>query len=201
MLKTSLTTLLTGSLLAVSSFSLAANLVVGEKIPPFNVADKGECVLKADDTDFIPWSTDALKGSVQVVEYVAARAGIDDIDRAFFTALEQANFTAGQIAITKLVNSDDAMWGTSGLVAGEIRKNKKKEPSVRLVVDAEGVGQQQWELTKKNAALAILDANGKVLFFKEGGPDAEEIQQMIELIKQQLKPATPGNLSVSSLTQ
>lgn len=165
----------------------AAGITVGEKFPSIAISDLGECVLKGDETAFAPWSSDGLDGKVQVVEYVAARAGIDDIHRPFFDALAAADYPAGAVGIVKLVNSDDALWGTSGLVAGEIRKNKKEKPEHRLVVDAEGLGQQQWDLEKKNAALAILDSSGTVLFFKEGSLTDQEIAQTIATIGEQLR--------------
>lgn len=176
-----------------SVFVAAADIVVGEPLPQVAIADKGECVLKGDEIDYQPWQSEALRGQVYIVEYVAARAGVDKINAAFFSALEEASLPADQVGVIKMVNSDDAMWGTSGLVAGEIEKTKRKEPQTRFVIDAEGLAQQKWDLQKKGAALAILDAEGEVLFFKEGGVAADDISRSLELIRQQL----PSTLSVA----
>ena len=173
-------------LLLGSALSFAANITVGEKLPALKIDDKGECVLKGSQTEFVPWNSGSLGGKVEVVEYVAARAGIDDIHKPFFDVFKKEAFPAAQVGVIKLVNSDDAMWGTSGLVAGEIRKNKKQEPDTRLVVDADGLGLKLWKLHEKQASLAILDQQGNVLFFKEGPLTDAEISTNIALIKQQL---------------
>lgn len=172
---------------AVLSFGVqAANIVAGEKLSNLSIQELGECVLSDGDTTFQPWNTGNLLGQVHVMEYLAARAGVDDINRSFYDALKAEQIPTEQVAITKLINSDDALWGTSGLVPGEIKKNKKLLPEHRLVIDSEGLGQQQWDLNKKSAALAVLDASGKVLFFKQGGLTDAEVQSTVAMIKQQL---------------
>jgi len=161
----------------------AANIDLGETLAPLAVQELGECVLEGGDTSFRPWSSATLLGRVQVLEYTAARAGVDEIHRAFFAALAAGNFPAGSVPVTKLVNSDDALWGTSGLVAGEIEKNKQADPAIRLVVDAQGLGQRQWDLQKQSAALAILDPAGRVLYFSEGEMSAAEVAAAIAAVR------------------
>lgn len=175
---------LTQMLSAVAA--IAAPITVGEPFPAIAIERLGECVIEGNGTAFRPWRSDSMLGRVQVFEYVAARAGIDGVHRAFFAQVRQAQFPAERFAITKLVNADDALWGTSGLVADEIRKNKRQTPDVVLVVDAEGRGLREWRLAAKSAALAILDRQGKVLFFKEGALTDEEIRAGIALIRRQL---------------
>lgn len=163
-----------------------ANIEVGKMLPSLEIAEKGECVLKESAISYEPWHTDALQGQVQILEHVAARAGVDKINASFYAAVKAA-IPEGQLAFSTIVNSDDAMWGTSGLVPGEIEKNKRKEPNVRFIIDTEGLALSKWGLEAKSAAIAILDAQGKVLYFKEGGFSDEEITQGLSLIKQQLE--------------
>lgn len=165
----------------------AATITVGKPLPAISISNLGECVLKGGDAVFQPWSSSQLRGKVQILEYVAARAGIDKIHKPFYDAVKAAHFPADKVAITKLVNSDDAFWGTSGLVAGAVKKNKKATPGQTLVVDADGLGRKQWDLQKKNAALAILDPSGTVLFFKEGKLTGDEISHTVDRIRQTLK--------------
>lgn len=166
--------------------ALAAPVTVGQPFPAIAIENIGECVIEGEGTAFRPWHSNRMLGKVQVVEYVAARAGIDAVHRAFFAEVRQARFPAQHFAVTRLVNADDALWGTSGLVPEEIRKNKRQTPDVHLVVDAEGRGLREWRLAPKGAALAILDRHGKVLFFKEGALTDEEIRTSIALLVQQV---------------
>ncbi len=156
---------------------------VGAPLAPLAIEEDGECVLDGDDTRFVPWNSGSLQGQVQVLEYVAARAGVDDIHMGFFVALKDAALPKDQYQITRVVNSDDAMWGTSGLVVGEVEKTKLAQPGVGLVVDAQGLGQQQWALEKKTAALIILDASGTVLFFDEGEMTADEVDTAVAAVR------------------
>lgn len=165
----------------------ASNVVVGKKLPAVEIVDKGECVIRQADIDYVPWHSKTLQGQVHIVEYVAARAGVDKINAAFFAAVKEANIPMEQLTIFKMVNSDDALWGTSGLVAGEIEKTKRKEPDTRFVIDAQGLGLEAWGLQEKSAAIAVLDAQGQVLFFKEGGLSEAEVAQSLKLIRQQLE--------------
>lgn len=169
----------------------AADIAVGAQLSPLAITDLGECILEGGDTAFRPWSSKALAGEVQVLEYTAARAGVDKVHAAFFLALAAAGFPAGEVQVTKLVNSDDALWGTSGLVAGEIEKNKRASPGTAFVVDAQGIGRQQWQLQGKTAALAVLDPTGRVLYFSEGEMSPAETAAAIEAIRAALASAPP----------
>lgn len=169
---------------------IAAPITVGQPFPAIAIVNIGECVIEGAGTAFRPWDSNSMLGKVQVFEYVAARAGIDAVHRPFFEELQRERIPAQHLAITKVVNSDDALWGTSGLVPDEIRKNKRQAPDVALVVDAEGRGLREWRLAPKGAALAILDRHGRVLFFKEGALTDEEIRTSITLLRRQL-PAGP----------
>ncbi|WP_167854929.1 YtfJ family protein [Mangrovimicrobium sediminis] len=160
-----------------------ASIEVGAPLAPLAVEEDGECVLDGDDTRFVPWDSGSLQGKVQVLEYVAARAGVDDIHMTFFVALKDAALPRDKYQITRVVNSDDALWGTSGLVVGEIEKTKRAQPGVDLVVDAQGLGQQQWALEKKTAALIILDASGTVLFFDQGEITASEVDTALAAVR------------------
>lgn len=179
-------TLLLALVLACASPAINAAIAVDTALPSLTIQKDGECVLEGDDTAFVPWSTDKLAGKVQVIEYLAARAGIDQYHADFFKALKAAGLSEDVVPVTTIVNADDALWGTSGLVVGEIEKNKRQNPKAILVVDAEGLGQQKWDLQKKTAALVVVDASGKVLYFDEGEMPAEEVSRAVDLISAQL---------------
>ena len=164
----------------------AAAIAVGEKLPPLQIADIGECLIKGDEAVFKPWQSSQLLGKVHLVEYMAARAGIDKVQQPLYTAIKAAQLPPENFGLAKLVNADDALLGTSGMVAPEVRKSKKQLPQEIFVVDAAGAGRAQWQLQEKGSAVAIVDAAGTVLFFKEGALTDAEIAQAIALIRQHL---------------
>lgn len=171
--------------LVLPSLGFSASITVGQSLSALSGNDVEECVIEGDEVVLKPWNSSQLNGKVQVVEYMAARAGVDKVNENFFNALKTSGMDE-QVGMAKLVNSDDALWGTSGMVAVEMKKNKKKTPELTMVIDSEGVGQQQWDLEKKGVALMILDPRGEVLFFKEGQLSSDDIRTALAKIRAQL---------------
>ncbi len=182
-MKKTLQKLLLPALVSMSAPVFAIS--VGEQLPTVNVEELGECIVADGDIEHAPWSSAALRGGLQVIEHAAARAGVESLNSAFYSALETSGVDGRAYGITKIVNSDDALWGTSGLVAGEVGKNKIADPNVAFVIDAEGLAQRQWELEKKTSALILLDADGKVIYFKQGGTSAEDAAEAVAALQAQ----------------
>jgi YtfJ family uncharacterized protein len=170
----------------LSAVAHAAQIRVGDELPPLRIADLGECLIRGQEPVFEPWDSSSMRGKLQLVEYVAARAGIDRLHKPLYDAIRAAAFPAGRLGVIKLVNSDDALWGTSGMVASKVGENKKEIPENRLVVDAEGIGLRRWGLQEKSGAVALLDRSGRVLFFKEGGLTKGEIRTVVDLVRNSL---------------
>jgi YtfJ family uncharacterized protein len=164
----------------------AADIRVGERLPALRIADLGECVLRGEDAVYAPWESSAMLGRIRIVEYVAARVTVSRIHEPLYDEVRRARFPAGELAVTKLVNSDDALLGTSGLVASKVAENKRESPENSLVVDANGIGLRRWGLQEGSGALALLDRSGEVLFFKEGGLTGDEIDTVVSLIRERL---------------
>jgi YtfJ family uncharacterized protein len=170
----------------LSTVGYAAEIRVGERLPPLRIADLGECMIRGEEAVFEPWDSSALLGRIRVVEYVAARASTSRLHEPLYDEIAKAGFPPGELVVTKLVNSDDALWGTSGLVASKVGDNKKEFPENILVVDAKGIGRRRWGLKEASGAIALLDRSGEVLFFKEGGLTEDEIRTVVALVKEHL---------------
>ena len=52
--------------------------------------------------------------------------------------------------------------------------------------DSEGIARQAWGLRKKSSTVIILDAEGKVIFFKDGKLSQREIEKAVALIEKEL---------------
>jgi len=167
-------------------FTQAATITVGQQLAPLAIKTKGEIVLQGETITHKKWDSASMRGKVQVFQYMAARMGIDAINKSFIDAVTVAQFPIDKFAVTTLINLDDALWGTSGIVSAELKRNKKEHPDAVMVVDKKGKGLELWSLQSKNCAIVILDGTGKVLFFKEGELSDEDIKANLVLIQQNL---------------
>mgnify|MGYP000041198710 CR=1 FL=1 len=154
--------------LSLYSFSAVASTIkVGQPLPAVQLLNLGECIIKEHKAIFQPWRSEALYGKISIVEYAAARVGIDKIQADFYAAIARADFPADKVSIVKLINSNDTMWGTSSMVPAEIKKQKLANPEHGFIVDATGEGLKTWGLEKKQSYIVILNASGNVLLDTE----------------------------------
>ena len=78
------------------------------------------------------------------------------------------------------------MFGTSGIVQRTVEDRKWKYVVLGFVLDKEGVIRNAWGLAPESSAVIILNRFEKVIFFKDGQLNQVEIDQAIQLIKQNL---------------
>jgi len=189
-------------ILIVVGNAYANSIKVGEKLPLIEISDKGllvpeydineeKMVYKADtDISHKKWSSSELIGRVGVVYHLAARAGVDDINKPFIDALIAADLPEylpnSPYKTTTILNTDDALWGTAGIASGRFEKSQKKTTYAIFVNDCSGVAQKCWGLKQKESAVIILDKDGSVLYFKEGKLTEEEIIKSVNLIQAKL---------------
>jgi YtfJ family uncharacterized protein len=162
--------------------ALAGAPTVGAPLPLLSIAERGELVMSGDDFKFVPWRSDAGLGNVNVVQYFAATQSDSEIFKPF-TDLIGKSFAPGAVHITTVLNLDAAMWGTSGMVISELKKNKKIHPQATLVVDDKGVGVTEWALGQKGAGLMIVDDKGIVKYFTKQAMTDAELNAGVELVR------------------
>jgi len=182
---------------------MASNIQVGKKLPEIQVKSDGllvpdyeikdnKMVFKKDgDIHFTEWNSTSCSGRVKCIYHLAARNGIDEINKPFIDALIKANLPEklpdSPYKTITILNLDDALWGTSSIAKSRFKKSQKKFSFAYYVADEDGVAQKEWGLKKNNSAVIILDQNDKVLFFKEGKLTPKEINKAVTLIKDSLK--------------
>ncbi len=170
--------------LLYSSFLLANDLAIGEYLPATSVDDKGLLMLNDDGFQYRDWSTEELRGKVFVLQVMAGRTAAIELNDPMITAIKEANFSAETFEMVTIINTDDAIWGTSLFVKGAIEDNKREYPDAEFVVDDSSKVHELWKLQKESSAIIVLDKNGKVVFAKDGALNDGEIKQAIELIHQ-----------------
>jgi YtfJ family uncharacterized protein len=196
------TMLLIVTALFAVNFAFADSLEVGEKLPSVTIEKKGQMVIESEVVDNImilkdgtgisyeTFNSDDLTGKIRTVYYMAARNGIEDINQPFIDGLIAAKLPEfapdGAYKTTTILNTDDAMWGTSGIAAGRLEDSQKETAYAFFVVDSEGLGLKKWGLKAKGTAIIVLDREGKVLYFKDGEMSADEIASTVALIEKHL---------------
>jgi len=175
----------------LSTSQQAATISIDKPLPAVAVDDRGEIYLQDDGSDaYRPWRSDSTRGRIVILQHMAARLSSKSIMQNFNDAMEKRAYAPEKVLVTVVVNLDDALWGTTGLVQSELKGNKKKHPQSNIVADLKGVARKAWDLKEQNAAMAVLDANGIVLFFKEGKPTEQETSAIFGLIDRHLQMAT-----------
>ena len=164
------------------SAASAGTPTIESPLPLLDISDKGELLFKNDDFSFAPWRSDADPGKIHVVQYFGGTMAASETFKPFTDTLQET-LTPGTYHVTTIINLDAAMWGTTGFVVSELKKNKRKHPTATMVLDEEGTGASLWELGDDGTGLAILDEQGNVKYFTLQPMSAEEIQSNVELIR------------------
>lgn len=175
-------------LLLSASFSVQANPIeIGQPLPALEIDSRGELLLTDDEYSYRPWQAGQSVGKLHVIQYLAGRASARGQSKPFTDRLEAA-LPEGSFHVTTVVNLDDALWGTSGFVVGEVKSSKRKYPMSTIVLDEDGHGLQSWQLQEGGANILVLNAGGTVLYIKHGGMSEEEIESTLEMIQLELAP-------------
>jgi hypothetical protein len=174
--------LLLSLLLCLPAWSAVA-LAPGDTLPPLRVEQLGELHVEGDEIRYAPWDSSQLQHKVQVVQYMAARPGSRDLNKPFTDRLRDSGIPIDRYHVTTIVNLDDALFGSSSIVASELEKNKKRYFRSSIVADKEGLGLAAWRLAPKSSAIIVLGLDGRVAFFRDGAMSTAEVEQALELVR------------------
>jgi len=170
------------------AIELHTGLETGQSLPVLEIQAGGEIHVSDNNIIKRPWSSKCFdgKGKVQVVQYVSANFGAARQNKPFTDSLIEKRFTSEQLSTTVIVNMADTMALAKGLVVKKVAKNKARHQTIEFVIDDDGVGLQRWGMKNKSFAVIVLDANGRVLFAKDGPLSELEIESTIKLIESQM---------------
>ena len=160
----------------------AHNIETGQRVPPVGVADRGELMLNNDEFSYKKWNSAQLAGKVRVVQHIAGRTSAKEKNATLVEAIKSANLPHVKYQTTTIVNTDDAIPGTSMFVRSSIESNKKLYPWSQFIVDSDGLVRQSWQLEEKGSAVIVLDKAGRVQWVKDGSLTPQEVQQVIALL-------------------
>jgi hypothetical protein len=164
----------------------SATITVGARLTPLTIENRGALILEDGHIRYQAWNSNSLTGKVHMIQHLAARLSTRKINQPFTDRITAAQFPRDKYLTTTILNVDDALWGSTAFVYGELEDSKKQYSYTSIIADSRGKAQKVWQLQKKNSSIILLDKNGQVLFFKEGALTAQEIESTLELIKTHL---------------
>ena len=179
-------TCLTLAIVAFTSLNSMA-VTVGASLPIVTIDNKGELTLSGDKVTYRPWTSESLTGKVYLLQYMAGRMAASKLNEPLTDTIDALDLPAEYFQSSNIINLNDALFGTSGFVNSELKKNKKAYPDASIIADKKGSGAKQWQLQAKSSAIFVISPMGKVLYFKDGPLTAEEIDQVITMVKQQIE--------------
>lgn len=163
---------------------IATTLTVGESIPELTIREHGELLIEKGSPAFKPWSTASLSDGkrMHVLMYIAPTLGASRLNKSFTDTLDQQGFDFDRVLPTSIINVSQAPWGAAGIVMRELTHNKRKYPQSILVADTLGLGLGTWALKPDSYAVVILDPDGRILFFKDGALNHDEITEVMQIL-------------------
>ncbi|WP_341502023.1 YtfJ family protein [Gallaecimonas sp. GXIMD4217] len=176
----------------VSAPLLAHDIELGQPLPAVTVTDGGALVLEGDKLSTRPFQSSELTGKVRLLQHFAGRASAKAINEPMIDAIKAAALPAEHYQTVTVINVDDALWGTSGMVRGKAEDSKQEFPHSEIVLDEEGVVKAGWALAPKSSAILVLDAAGKVRFVKDGQLSDQEVTQVLALLGQLINEKRQG---------
>lgn len=165
-----------------------ARVTTGKTLPILDISDGGEISVNESSIIKRPWNSKCLeeKGKVQLIQYIAANRKAIGQNKPFTQSLMQKGFSPEQLDTTIIVHMANTFAITRGIAAKKIANNKIKHDYVNFVIDDKGIGLARWGMKPRSSAIIVLDADGKVLFAKDGPLSDLEIKSTLELIENQM---------------
>jgi len=179
-----------------------SSIMVGKKLPPIVIKDKGQMVIDHEMANGImvhkrgtkikhkTFDSDDLAGRINTIYHLAARSGSDDINQPFIDALIAAKVPEHQpdspYKTTTILNTHDSLWGTAAIGIGRLEDSQKKTAYANYVVDSKGLALKKWGLNTKSSAVILLDKDNTVIYFKDGKMSRDDISEAVAVIEKHL---------------
>lgn len=133
--------------------------------------------------DGTPWSSKELTGKVSVVFYVDPDE--KDLNNPASEALHAEKFPLEQYQSFGIINMD-ATWLPNFILSSALEEKQEKYPNTIYVRDYDKILVKQWNVADDNSDVLAFDKQGRLIFMKAGKLNADDIKQLIDLIKQNL---------------
>jgi hypothetical protein len=153
-----------------------ADLKIGQTPP--GVELKGDVGGRLDGT---AWSSHELKGKVHVLFYVDPDE--KDLNNDASEALDKEKFPAEKFASVAVINMA-ATWLPNFVISSSLDEKQKRYPRTIYVRDLKKALVRAWKIADDNSDVLAFDADGRLIFRKDGKLNADEIRQLLKVIKE-----------------
>ncbi len=164
-------------ILFLMSYKLFA-LQLGEVPVDINLSGKD-----GGKVDGSSWSSSMLTGKVSVLFYVDPDK--KDLNSAFSEALKKRNFSLDSYQSIAIVNLA-ATWIPDIAIESKLKAKQKKYPKAIYVKDKNKILVKKWNLADDESNIVVFGKDAKVLYFKNGKLEDDEITKVLQLIENNL---------------
>lgn len=160
--------------LAAVSFSCFATLPLDKK--PSLLELSGSCGGRLDGT---PWSSGEISGKVYSVYYIDPDEA--DANEPLFTALKAENFPINKVQSVAIINMK-ATWMPGPVLSMVLKRKQKKYNRTIYVKDNCRLPATKWNLADHSSDVLVFNAQGEVIFSRDGPLSEAQIREVINLI-------------------
>lgn len=125
------------------------------------------------------WSGNEISGKVFSVYYVDP--GKADVNEPLFEALKAENFPADKVQSVAIINMK-ATWMPGRVLSMVLKRKQKKYPYTLYVKDNCRLPVTKWNLTDHSSDILLFNAQGEVIFSRDGKLSAPQIREVVSLI-------------------
>ena len=130
-----------------------------------------------------PWSSEELQGRVQVIFYVDPDE--KDTNNPASEAIDKEKFPADKFHSYGIINMA-ATWLPNFAISMALKEKQERYPRTTYVRDYKKVLVNTWKIADDSSDILAFDKKGKLIFKKEGKLNAEEVQRLIKVIRDNL---------------
>ncbi len=129
------------------------------------------------------WSSTELTGKVHLIFYVDPDE--KDLNNDLSDAVKAAELDRSRYASVAIINMA-ATWKPNFAINAALKSKQEKFPHTVYVKDMDKYGVQAWNVADDNSDIIVLDKEGAVLFYHEGKVEGDQINRVIEIIKEHM---------------
>lgn len=133
--------------------------------------------------DGTPWSSDEMKGKVCVLFYVDPDK--KDLNNDASEALAAEKFPRDKFQSLAIINMA-ATWLPNFAISSSLKEKQKKYPHTLYVRDNDKVLVKEWNIADDSSDVLAFDKQGRLVFRKDGKLNADDIQQLLTKVKENL---------------
>lgn len=175
-----------GLAFSLVSFTAMAEVSVGEKAPAVTTAAE-ELVLENNEVVYRDWAPSELTGKLRVVYHLNAEMGVDAINKPFVDTVEALNLSNDVFSMLTVLNVADSSYFVKSMAQGDFEAKREEYAEPEFVWDEEAGLRDAWGLADEGSSVTIVSKDGQVLAHKDGKLTAEEVQQFVAVIQDNLK--------------